>query len=44
MSKNDGRDLNGFQGVASGSSEGSSAAQRAYHALTSVTSAIASGA
>ena len=44
MSRNDGRVLAGFQGVVSGSSEGSAAAQRAYHALTNVTSTMASGA
>ena len=44
MSGKDGRVLKGFHGVRSGSSEGSSAAQRAYQALTSVTSTIASGA
>ena len=44
MSRKLGRVLVGFHGVLSGSSEGSSAAQRAYQALTSVTSTIASGA
>jgi len=40
----DGRVLEGFQGVRSGSREGSSAAHRAYQALTIVTSTMASGA
>jgi len=44
MSRKDGRVLDGFHGVPSGSSEGSSAAQRAYHALTNVTRTMASGA
>ncbi len=44
MSRNDARVFVGCHGVRSGARAGSSAATFAYHALTRVTSTIASGA